>query len=86
MFIAKQEIVLGAGKTIAAGAEVENPTRRMKELGLVEEVKDAPAKQEKSSKQPKKKAGPVEEKVEVKVEDEILVEDSADISVEAEEE
>ena len=83
MFIAKQEIILGNGVSVAAGEAVENPTRRMKELGLVVEVQDTPKAE--PVKPPKKEKK--EKKVEViEAQDEILVEDSAEISVETDEE
>ena len=68
MYKAKQEIQFN-GLTIPAGGEIDNPTTRMKELGLVEKVA------EKTKKKTKKKAPKKE----------ILTEESSNVEVSTEE-
>lgn len=95
MFKAAKEFTLG-DQVIAEGQEVQNPTVRMKELGLVIEVPDElevkteKVKTEKPKKE-KKEAKEVTEVQETKTEtldvkDEILTEDSANVTVEKTEE
>ena len=87
MFKATKEFTLG-DQVIAEGQEVQNPSERMKELGLVVEVQEA--KVEKAEKvkaeKPKKEKKAQEIKVEETVEEVILTEDSADVTVEKTEE
>lgn len=95
MFKAAKEFTLG-DQVIAEGQEVQNPTVRMKELGLVIEVPDElevktekvktekPKKEKKEVKETKEEIKEVTEVLEVK--DEILTEDSSDIQVEKTEE
>ena len=92
MFKAAKEFTLG-DQVIAEGQEVQNPTVRMKELGLVIEVPDeVEVKTEKvKAEKPKKETKEVTEVQETKTEtldvkDEILTEDSANVTVEKTEE
>lgn len=95
MFKAAKEFTLG-DQVIAEGQEVQNPTVRMKELGLVIEVPDElEVKTEKvKAEKPKKEKKETKEVTEVQetktetldVKDEILTEDSANVTVEKTEE
>lgn len=87
MFKAAKEFVVD-GLVIAEGQEVKNPTQRMKGLGLVVEVQDAPAQEPKAVKPKKEKKDKAEQKVEEiqEVQEQILIEDSADVTVEKTEE
>lgn len=93
MFKAVKDITFGT-TVIAAGEEVQKPTLRMIELGLVEEVqgesvdtaevakteKPKKEKQEKKVKEVKEEVKETTDTEEVK--EELLTEDSADITVE----
>lgn len=81
MFKATKDIELQSG-TIKAGEEVQNPTIRMIELGLVVEVQEV--KKEKPKKEKVEKTEKVDETQTPKVE--ILTEQSSNVTVDKTEE